>query len=105
MSLAARCKCRSEIPRRGAPPSLASARIAPLRFASRRSAFSCILLRSFATLLLLTKGAARFGWDSHTVSHLFKLLNTAYRGKIFNALPIKSSKQPILARFFAPRLF
>jgi hypothetical protein len=46
MSLAARCKCRSRIPRRGAPPSLASARIAPLRFASRRSAFSCILLRS-----------------------------------------------------------
>jgi hypothetical protein len=29
-------------------------RIAPLRFASRRSAFSCILLRSFATLLLLS---------------------------------------------------
>ena len=41
---------------RRAPPSLASAMIAQLRFASRRSAFSCILLRSFATLLLYRAG-------------------------------------------------
>ena len=36
MSLAARCKCRSRSLVEARPPSLASARIAPLRLASRR---------------------------------------------------------------------